>query len=1080
MRMKKLFYFLTALFSLTVIGCVKEDNVSQEQPMVYIDVPVSVGENDDSPDTKSLVSIDVEDFQKAAIFAFKASNGTILPNPDGDPLVTTTSEKSFTWSLPANVAMNVYVISNYGDLDLSSYFTNKKLKESDLQALKFTCSNQEQLKALEEKGHGLPMAGVSERVVINAQNNTLNLKVKKLFSRYDIYFDKSAFKSKGYTINALYISASKSNTEVPYFVEGFQQTDLSKLNLVDLGTSADIVNLNEGDKAHAVTLYFLENCQGTKSGATKWYEVAGSSMDGLNLCSYVDIGIKATDPNGNDANFFYWVYLGTGSGACVSDFNVKRNEKHTLKLTLKTPDEIPATQGIVFTRKNTTSIYQKVRQGSSLNSYANFSLPFETNLSSSETTYEIVGFKNYDTQIGSSVFSNQVIKFNDNSDYFETKYPNAGTFGFRVRASQNQVLNNPITVRIGKKSGDSWVVYDECTVLVYSSSTTYSLEISGETSANVGSTVNLTAKYYTITNGEKDSGVDVTNSASWSVSGVGSVSKGAVTSSTAGTAQVTATYLGESALHNVIFTGSTPPPSTVTWRMKSLSITPSSIQVGGSTTSYSAIKEKYVNGVASGETAAADVTGWSSSSTSIATVSGGTVTGVAEGKATITVTDSSCESGYTTASTVVTVTAAPPVDVFDHYEYENVNVEIWSTVSNNFPVGGTSYTIKATASATRYEVWTVSGRKVAGETVTATPHISGGGGAFTSIDEDSSSVDCSVGANTGAQRSAKYTATARFGEDPYAKSGSASCMVIQEAYVNPDHFEWIDTEISMDAGGTATAQFYSSTNSASISSYTTSVIENAVIEPDSYTLINSGSRKYKGTATITARSTAGGTSGTVTGAVGSSNDQLKVTIERPYYIISIVIEGPSEITPEYPQDVQYNCIVRARTPQGTKTFYSNRNPEYFTWSSEQFTLVDNDTGTFNVRSATAGTLKCTFNYSGELSGTADYFVKQVNSATQIEYEYVSAETEFVKNWADGRAEWKVVVKMRESGTSNYAYIDLTSSSFAGNNELRAVWEWNYANNVWQTGDHLIPSGAQFRVKVYYKGSLMWTSQVHNN
>ena len=41
---------------------------------------------------------------------------------------------------------------------------------------------------------------------------------------------------------------------------------------------------------------------------------------------------------------------------------------------------------------------------------------------------------------------------------------------------------------------------------------------------------------------------------------------------------------------------------------------------------------------------------------------------------------------------------------------------------------------------------------------------------------------------------------------------------------------------------------------------------------------NSGSRKYKGTATIKARSTAGGASGTVTGAVGSSNDQLKVTV----------------------------------------------------------------------------------------------------------------------------------------------------------------------------------------------------------
>ena len=210
----------------------------------------------------------------------------------------------------------------------------------------------------------------------------------------------------------------------------------------------------------------------------------------------------------------------------------------------------------------------------------------------------------------------------------------------------------------------------------------------------------------------------------------------------------------------------------------------------------------------------------------------------------------------------------------------------------------------------------------------------------------------------------------------------------------------------------------------------------------------------------------------------------EVTVERPYYIIRMEIEGPSEITPEYPQNVQYNCIVRARTPEGTKTFYSNRDPEYFTWFSNEFTLINNSTGTFNVRSASAGTLKCTFNYNSALSGTADYFVKQVNSATQPgtqpEYGYVSAETKFVKKWSDGRAEWKVVVKMRESGTSNYSNIDLTSFSYVGNNELKAVWEWNYANNVWQTGDHLIPTGAQFRVKVYYKGVLKWTSQVHNN
>ena len=155
----------------------------------------------------------------------------------------------------------------------------------------------------------------------------------------------------------------------------------------------------------------------------------------------------------------------------------------------------------------------------------------------------------------------------------------------------------------------------------------------------------------------------------WSSSStsIATVSGGTVTGVAEGTATITATdsscETGYTTASMDVKVTSTPPK--ITWRMKSLSITPSTIQVGGSTTSYSAIKEKYVDGVASGETADADVTGWSSSSTSIATVSGGTVTGVAEGTATITATDSSCETGYTTASMDVTVTATPPSDDFE-------------------------------------------------------------------------------------------------------------------------------------------------------------------------------------------------------------------------------------------------------------------------------------------------------------------------------------------------------------------------------------------------------------------------------
>ena len=585
----------------------------------------------------------------------------------------------------------------------------------------------------------------------------------------------------------------------------------------------------------------------------------------------------------------------------------------------------------------------------------------------------------------------------------------------------------------------------------------YTIELSpNPASVQVGKTVTLTP-----TVKKNGSVYNYTGSFTWSssVTDKATVSNGVVT----GVAPGSSTVIAKATIEGKTIEGTaTVNVTAADVYTIELSPNPASVQVGNTVTLTPTVKK---NGSVYNYTGSFT---WSSSATGKATVNNGVVTGVAAGSSTITA-KATIEGKTIEGTATVNVTEKEPIGT----EYQNVSVTLTATPSSIAASGGSS-TLSASGTwqeRTKYSDGTYSSWTSKSTTNFSDFTISGSATGFTR-----NGANVTVAANTGAARSVTYTAKLTKG----SVTGSGEATITQAAYVPDDHFEWIDTEISVDAGGTATAQFYSSTNSASISSYTTSVIDGVTISSTYTPSGNSDGRKYKGTATIRAKSTAGGTSGTVTGAVGSSNDQLKVTVERPYYIIGIVIEGPSEITPEYPQNVQYNCIVRARTPQGTKTFYSNRNPEYFTWSSEQFTLVSNDTGTFNVRSATAGTLKCTFNYSGELSGTADYFVKQVNSATQPEYEYVSAETKFVKNWSDGRAEWKVVVKMRESGTSNYAYIDLTSSSFAGNNELRAVWEWNYANNVWQTGDHLIPSGAQFRVKVYYKDSLMWTSQVHNN
>ena len=107
---------------------------------------------------------------------------------------------------------------------------------------------------------------------------------------------------------------------------------------------------------------------------------------------------------------------------------------------------------------------------------------------------------------------------------------------------------------------------------------TYGLEIvpSGATSANVGQTIVLLAKYYTFTNGVKTSTSDVTEAATWSVLSGGSrfhVTKGSVTAdSPGGNATIKCTYgdysddqavsFGSVVTHRLVVSSS-PSPATV-------------------------------------------------------------------------------------------------------------------------------------------------------------------------------------------------------------------------------------------------------------------------------------------------------------------------------------------------------------------------------------------------------------------------------------------------------------------------------------------------------------------------------------
>ena len=479
--MKKLFYFLSVFLAVAAVNsCRPEQEINEDDRMVFSDVPVNIGQDGEGDDTKSSVSIEVEKFQKAALFAFTSSDKKIVLK-NGTPVAIETTSKSFSWSLPLNTEMDIYVIVNYGDLNLSSYLRNTGLTESTLESLTFTCGSNAELKKLETQGKGLPMAGIMPKVKITNQNSTLGIKVKKLFAKYDFYFDATEFTSRGWKVNGLYISACKSNTEVPYFKEGYKQGTLDKLQIVDLGSSTDVANLTyaDGASSHKVTLYFLENCQGNKSGASNWYDVANSGMDGLNLCSYIDFGIKMTDPDGNDKNLMYWIYLGDD---CKTNFDVRRNVARSIKLKLPYKDDvipyIPPTKGITFIDDWNT--YSKVPgAGSSVS----FPLIFETNIPPSEWAY---AFGTSGAVSGTPSFTN----ITSAPGYTrKTSYPYVGRLYVNI-------LNGKSTkVTIGKKDGSTWVASDQRTLSV--GADVYTVQITpNPVSVKVGDETDVTAKVY--------------------------------------------------------------------------------------------------------------------------------------------------------------------------------------------------------------------------------------------------------------------------------------------------------------------------------------------------------------------------------------------------------------------------------------------------------------------------------------------------------------------------------------------------------------------------------------------------------
>ena len=365
----------------------------------YVDVSVSLAQANESDDeTRSVVDIEVENFQKAALFAFDAKTGKILTYTPGSGGQTGTAvaifprQKNFSWSLPTGIKMDIYAIVNYGDLDLTSY-ARVGLKKSELETLRFSSQTPSELKKLETEGYGMPMAGIKEGVFLTSPGDGLEIPVKKLYAKYNLYFDLSRIEQEGWHVQAMHIIVENANTEVPFFVDNFCQEDPNKLVEYDRATENDLNEIQKGGNGHAVTLYMLENCQGHKEGAESWKTVYKDlGFEALRNCTYIDLSIKVNRSNGEYQNLGYAIYLGKTD--MRSDFDIVRNLFKTIKIVIPGPnDPNPASHFFKFSGTESPT----VTPGENIDLYFVTNLPKEditvscnpsTHLKSTALSYE--------------------------------------------------------------------------------------------------------------------------------------------------------------------------------------------------------------------------------------------------------------------------------------------------------------------------------------------------------------------------------------------------------------------------------------------------------------------------------------------------------------------------------------------------------------------------------------------------------------------------------------------------------------------------------------------------------------------
>ena len=635
------------LCGMLATGCVQEDPqdgrrvTGVQSEAVTVRCEVTAG----TP-TRSSIDADEDALEDINLYAY--CDGKL------EAMLYTQSPEDIRMKLYKGRTYNMYALANMGEVEAP-------VSEEDMKDHRYSVGS------LREIEGAFPMAWMMEGFTIEGSSPSLGISLERLLARISFSIERSELDD--FQVTA--IKLRQGALGVYPFREESRAESASDVADGDWASASDLSTLNAGGE---IAFYALENRQGVLMPGNS--DPCSKTPDGIpdnsELCTYLEMtssysghyqGVTVSSDK-----VTYRFYLGEDN---CTDFNVIRNKD--VKINLKvTEDRIFDESWRVSYGEDLPNIAYGLT-----NSKSSVSLNVGGSTTLSATYYRTVdGVKDTETDVTSY------------AAWTSSNSSVATVSGGKITGVAEGTAT--ITATYNGYSATATVTVEE--------DITYDYQLS-PTSTNVvnGRTTKMTVIRRTFTNGSQTNGEDYSSNFTWtssntSVATVGSY--GVITGVGTGTATITAKYGGTT------LTGTVTVTPNYTYE---LVLNKTSIDMGkGRKETLVATYKTYADGVLESSNDVTSSATWSSSSSSVAGVSGGTITGNGIGSATITATYKG-----KSATCSVKVTGSPTLSLgWTSVNLKRGDVRTNAAIYN--PNNGTAST-NVTSSA----VWTTSNSGVA-------------------------------------------------------------------------------------------------------------------------------------------------------------------------------------------------------------------------------------------------------------------------------------------------------------------------------------------------------------------------------